>query len=68
VARVRLFAAWTTWATNMPSKKGSASKSVVRNAGSDTIKTTRKVATKARGGAIKQFSPIARPQRFEGVF
>jgi uncharacterized protein YdaT len=28
----------------------------------------KKVVKKAKGGAIKGFSPIARKQRFEGVF
>jgi hypothetical protein len=31
-------------------------------------KTKRKVAKKAKGGAIKAFSPIARPQRFNGAY
>ena len=32
------------------------------------IEAGRSVQKKARGGAIKGFSPIARPQRFKGVF
>jgi len=31
-------------------------------------KTRGKVVKKARGGAIKSFSPIARPQRFDGEY
>jgi hypothetical protein len=52
----------------MPVYKGKENKSVVRNVGTDTIKTKRKVIKNPNGGAIKKFSPIARPQRFEGVF
>tara|TARA_R110002110_G_scaffold49328_2_gene146456 strand:- start:247 stop:399 length:153 start_codon:yes stop_codon:yes gene_type:complete len=50
----------------MTVKKGKENNSVVRNVGTDTIK--RKVIKNPNGGAIKKFSPIARPQRFEGVF
>ena len=32
------------------------------------IKKERQVKTKANGGMVKGFSPIARPQRFKGVF
>lgn len=32
------------------------------------IKKDRKVQTRRSGGMIKGFSPIARPQRFKGVF
>lgn len=32
------------------------------------IQKERSVKTKANGGMIKGFSPIARPQRFKGVF
>ncbi len=32
------------------------------------IKKERSVKTKAKGGMVKGFSPIARPQRFRGIF
>ena len=32
------------------------------------IQKERRVKTKANGGMIKRFSPIARPQRFKGIF
>ena len=32
------------------------------------IKKDRKVQTRRNGGMIKGFSPIARPQRFKGIF
>ena len=32
------------------------------------IKKERQVKTKANGGMVKGFSPIARPQRFKGTF
>ena len=32
------------------------------------IQKERSVKTKANGGMVKGFSPIARPQRFKGVF
>lgn len=32
------------------------------------IKKERQVKTKAKGGMVKGFSPIARPQRFKGTF
>tara|TARA_R110000751_G_scaffold67171_4_gene137109 strand:+ start:815 stop:934 length:120 start_codon:yes stop_codon:yes gene_type:complete len=31
-------------------------------------KTKRKVVKKRKGGAIKSFSPIAKPQRFDGAY
>jgi hypothetical protein len=68
VEQVRRSKAWTSWVTKMPVHKGKENKSVVRNVGTDTIKTKRKVIKNPNGGAIKKFSPIARPQRFEGVF
>ena len=32
------------------------------------IKKDRAVKTKAKGGVARGFSPIARPQRFKGIF
>ena len=32
------------------------------------IKKDRKVQTRRDGGMVKGFSPIARPQRFRGIF
>ena len=48
--------------------EGYPQKQAVAIALSSAGRSKKKVQKKAKGGVVRGFSPIARPQRFQGVF